>query len=52
MTKNKHNMIMLLPTLLIRVPILGPLIVIAWVGEQADKLAWFLSDKLPGLRRN
>lgn len=47
----KHNLIVALPVLLIRVPVLLPLWVLYRLGELAELAYELLSPHLPGFRR-
>lgn len=47
----KHNLIVALPVLLIRLPILMPLWLLARVGEWAEAAGDAISHRLPGFKR-
>lgn len=47
----KHNLIVALPVLLVRVPILLPLWAAYRLGELAERAYEFLSPHLPGFKR-
>lgn len=47
----KHNLMVALPVLLIRVPILLPLWIAYRLGDLAERAYFLLSPHLPGFRR-
>lgn len=49
--KRRANWRMLPFAVFVRIPVLLPFFLVAWVGEQAEKAGGWLSSKLPGMDR-